>query len=104
MLLNLTNNNHDELIQYHLDCISQSITNFCNLNSLPSELDHIVIQKAVKILAPILAPLEPTIPQAEVGEVKRIQRGDTTIEYATETSILDDIKPQLYRFRKLRLN
>jgi hypothetical protein len=104
MLLNLTNNHHDSLIEYHLNSISQSILNFCNLPSLPIELEHIVINKAVRVLTPLLAAIEPSIPQAEVAEAKKIQRGDTTIEYTTETSILDDIRPQLYRFRKLRLN
>jgi hypothetical protein len=121
LLLNLTNNIHNNLIEYHLNAVSQAILNFCNLSSLPNELEHIVVAKTVKIVTPVIATVEPDIitPPTPTGDIKSIQRGDTKIEYAiipgsvsssnsptidNSKDILDDIKPQLLRFRKMRIN
>ena len=86
LLLNITDNKHDNIILLYLDKISTIVLDYCNVNELSKGLESFVEDKVVSIMKPIV-----TGGTQNTGEIKSISRGDTKIEYnvgeASDTSL-----------------
>ena len=106
LLLNITDNKHDNIILLYLDKISTIVLDYCNVNELSKGLESFIEDKVVSIVKPtIIGGTQNT------GEIKSISRGDTKIEYnvgeAVQTSsnsisLTDSDKKILNTYRKVR--
>ena len=106
LLLNITDDKHDNMILLYLDKISIAVLNHCNVKELNRGLESFVEDKVVSIMKPLV-----TGGTQNTGEIKSISRGDTKIEYnvgeAVQTSsngvdLTDSDKKILNTYRKVR--
>lgn len=106
LLLNITDDKHDNMILLYLDKISTIVLDYCNVNELSLGLQGFIEDKVVSIMKPIV-----TGGTQNTGEIKSISRGDTKIEYnvgeAVQTSsngvsLTDSDKKILNTYRKVR--
>ena len=105
LLLNITDDKHDNIISLYLDKISTIVLDYCNVNELSKGLESFVEDKVVSIMKPLV-----TGGTQNTGEIKSISRGDTRIEYnvgeAVQTSngvnLTDSDKKILNTYRKVR--
>ena len=86
LLLNITDNKHDNIILLYLSKIEAIVIDYCNINELCLGLQSFIEDKVVSIMKPLV-----TGGTQNTGEIKSISRGDTKIEYnvgeASETSL-----------------
>ena len=86
LLLNITDDKHDNIILLYLDKISTIVLDYCNVNELSKGLESFVEDKVASIMKPLV-----TGGTQNTGEIKSISRGDTKIEYnvgeASDTSL-----------------
>ena len=86
LILNITDDKHDNMILLYLDKISTAVLDHCNVKELNRGLESFVEDKVVSIMKPLV-----TGGAQNTGEIKSISRGDTKIEYnvgeASDTSL-----------------
>ena len=106
LLLNITDNKHDNMILLYLSKIEAMVIDYCNINELYLGLQSFIEDKVVSIMKPIVSG-----GTQNTGEIKSISRGDTKIEYnvgeAIQTSsngvsLTDSDKKILNTYRKVR--
>ena len=106
LILNITDNKHDNMILLYLSKIEAIVIDYCNVNELSNGLINFIEDKVVSIMKPIV-----TGGTQNTGEIKSISRGDTKIEYnvgeAIQTSsngvnLTDSDKKILNTYRKVR--
>ena len=105
LILNITDDKHDNIISLYLDKISTIVLDYCNVNELSKGLESFIEDKVVSIMKPLV-----TGGTQNTGEIKSISRGDTKIEYnvgeAVQTSngvnLTDSDKKILNTYRKVR--
>ena len=106
LILNITDNKHDNMILLYLSKIEAIVIDYCNINELCLGLQSFIEDKVVSIMKPIV-----TGGTQNTGEIKSISRGDTKIEYnvgeAIQTSsngvnLTDSDKKILNTYRKVR--
>ena len=85
LLLNITDNKHDNMILLYLSKVETMVVDYCNVNELSNGLINFIEDKVISIMKPIV-----TGGTQNTGEIKSISRGDTRIEYnvgeASDTS------------------
>ena len=103
LLLNITDNKHDNIILLYIDKVEAMILNYCNVNELSRGLESFIEDKVVSIM-------RTTVGQ-NTSEVKSISRGDTKIEYnvgeaiqssSNGVNLTDSDKRILNTYRKAR--
>ena len=101
LLLNITDDKHDNIILLYLSKVETMVVDYCNVNELCPGLESFIEDKVVSIMKPIVTG----------SEIKSISRGDTKIEYnvgeAVQTSsnsigLTDSDKKILNTYRKVR--
>ena len=106
LLLNITDDKHDNMILLYLAKIEAMVIDYCNINELSLGLESFIEDKVVSIMKPAI-----TGGTQNTGEIKSISRGDTKIEYnvgeAVQTSsngvnLTDSDKKILNTYRKVR--
>ena len=105
LILNITDNKHDNMILLYLSKIEAIVIDYCNINELCLGLQSFIEDKVVSIMKPIVSG-----GTQNTGEIKSISRGDTKIEYnvgeAVQTSsgvnLNDSDKKILNTYRKVR--
>ena len=106
LILNITDNKHDNMILLYLSKIEAIVIDYCNINELCLGLQSFIEDKVVSIMKPLV-----TGGAQNTGEIKSISRGDTKIEYnvgeAVQTSsntvnLTDSDKKILNTYRKVR--
>ena len=106
LLLNITDNKHDNIILLYLDKISTIVLDYCNVNELSKGLESFIEDKVVSIMKPTI-----TGGTQNTGEIKSISRGDTRIEYnvgeavqasSNSVNLTDSDKIILNTYRKVR--
>ena len=106
LILNITDNKHDNMILLYLSKIEAIVIDYCNTNELCLGLQSFIEDKVVSIMKPIVSG-----GTQNTGEIKSISRGDTKIEYnvgeAVQTSsngvnLTDSDKKILNTYRKVR--
>ena len=106
LILNITDDKHDNIILLYLSKIEAIVIDYCNINELCLGLQSFIEDKVVSIMKPIV-----TGGTQNTGEIKSISRGDTKIEYnvgeAVQTSsngvnLTDSDKKILNTYRKVR--
>ena len=106
LILNITDNKHDNMILLYLSKIEAIVIDYCNVNELCLGLQSFIEDKVVSIMKPLV-----TGGTQNTGEIKSISRGDTKIEYnvgeAIQTSsngvsLTDSDKKILNTYRKVR--
>ena len=106
LILNITDNKHDNMFLLYLSKIEAIVIDYCNVNELSNGLTSFIEDKVVSIMKPIV-----TGGTQNTGEIKSISRGDTKIEYnvgeAVQTSsngvnLTDSDKKILNTYRKVR--
>ena len=76
LILNITDDKHDNLILLYLAKVETMVVEYCNINELSQGLESFIEDKVVSIVKPII-----TGGTQNTGEIKSISRGDTKIEY-----------------------
>ena len=106
LLLNITDEKHDNMILLYLAKVETMVVDYCNVNELSIGLESFIEDKVVSIMKPTI-----TGGVQNTGEIKSISRGDTKIEYnvgeAVQTSsngvnLTDSDKKILNTYRKVR--
>ena len=106
LILNITDNKHDNMILLYLSKIEAIVIDYCNINELCLGLQSFIEDKVVSIMKPIVSG-----GTQNTGEIKSISRGDTKIEYnvgeAVQTSsngvnLTDSDKKILNTYRRVR--
>ena len=106
LLLNITDEKHDNMILLYLAKVETIVLDYCNVNELCLGLQSFVEDKVISIMKPTI-----TGGTQNTGEIKSISRGDTKIEYnvgeAVQTSsngvnLTDSDKKILNTYRKVR--
>ena len=106
LILNITDNKHDNMILLYLTKVETMVIDYCNINELSLGLESFIEDKVVSIMKPVV-----TGGTQNTGEIKSISRGDTKIEYnvgeAVQTSsnsvnLTDSDKKILNTYRKVR--
>lgn len=85
LILGLTDDKHDKLINLYLDKMTSIVLAYCCLSELAPALESFIEDKVVSIMKGKIngGGSENT------GEVKAISRGDTRIEYNVGEAIAD---------------
>lgn len=90
MLLGIEGTNEDELLTFILESTEQKILNYCNIKSLPAELENVLIEMSANYY------------NTSDGVPSSLQVGDTSVSYRKdEDSIIREYKAQLHRFRRV---
>lgn len=90
MLLGIEGTNEDELLTFILKSTEQKILNYCNIKSLPAELENVLIEMSADYY------------NTSDGVPSILQVGDTSVQYRRdEDSIIREYKGQLHRFRRV---
>ena len=76
LILNITDNKHDNMILLYLSKIETMVIDYCNINELCLGLQSFIEDKVVSIMKPLV-----TGGTQNAGEIKSLSRGDTKIEY-----------------------
>ena len=106
LLLNITDDKHDNMILLYLAKLETMVVDYCNINELCLGLESFIEDKVVSIMKPTI-----TGGTQNTGEIKSISRGDTKIEYnvgeAIQTSsngvnLTDSDRKILNTYRKVR--
>ena len=106
LLLNITDDKHDNKILLYISKLETLILDYCNVNELSKGLESFIEDKVVSIMKPTI-----TGGTQNTGEIKSISRGDTKIEYNVgETvqaslnsfNLTDNDKKILNTYRKVR--
>ena len=83
LLLNITDEKHDNMILLYISKVSTMIVDYCNVNELTEGLESFIEDKVVSIMKPLV-----TGGTQNTGEIKSITRGDTKIEYNVGEAII----------------
>ena len=106
LLLNITDDKHDNMILLFISKVEAMVLDYCNVNELCLGLQSFIEDKVISIMKPLV-----TGGTQNSGEIKSISRGDTKIEYnvgeAVQTSsngvnLTDSDKKILNTYRKVR--
>lgn len=76
LMLNITDDEHDNMIMLYLSKVSTMVVEYCNVNELTGGLESFIEDKVVSIMKPLV-----TGGTQNTSEIKSISRGDTKIEY-----------------------
>ena len=76
LILNITDEKHDNMILLYISKIEAIVIDYCNINELCLGLQSFIEDKVVSIMKPLV-----TGGTQNTGEIKSISRGDTKIEY-----------------------
>ena len=99
--ISVENTEQDALLQFVLDDVTETITNYCNIEEVPEGLNNTAYRMAMDIWrSENLGGAEASVMAME------IKTGDTSTAFANQTSlikdtVLKDYKKQLNRYRKL---
>lgn len=97
-----------EALDYYQALVKQEVKNFCNIDTIPIELNYTVdMRTAGKFLSAKLHAMTGDV--SEMGDISSIQEGDTTVKFANGVSIkvskvnelLNFGLTDLLRFRRL---
>ena len=106
LLLNITDEKHDNMILLYISKVSTMVVDYCNVNELCLGLQSFIEDKVVSIMKPLV-----TGGTQNTGEIKSISRGDTKIEYnvgeavqtsSNSVSLTDSDKKTLNTYRRAR--
>lgn len=103
----------DFILDWQVDTTIQDIKNFCNLEELPAELEHVVTRRCFGSMLEFKLQHEGAEVIGADGDIKSITEGDTSISYDNTLSrgsmvagLIRDAKTygknELYTFRKMR--
>lgn len=76
LILNITDDKHDNLILLYLAKVETMVVDYCNVNELTEGLESFIEDKVISIMKPLV-----TGGTQNTSEIKSISRGDTKIEY-----------------------
>ena len=106
LILNITDDKHDNLILLYLAKVETMVVDYCNVNELTEGLKSFIEDKVVSIMKPLV-----TGGTQNSGEITSISRGDTKIEYnvgeaviatSNGVSLTDSDRKILNTYRKVR--
>lgn len=93
MLLGITDNSQDLIIDFHIQDVTNAILDYCNIPVVPERLETLIISEVVGIM------------KGNNSAVKSIVRGDTEIQYkddAQGTNVLKEVQSRLNAYRKVK--
>lgn len=101
LIVGISDNSKDTLINYYIQSITNDVNNYCNLNAIPSQLEGFIKKKVISILK---------YEMNEYKGIKSIAEGDTKVEVAIENngaesliySLNDNDRRELLPFRKVK--
>lgn len=101
LLLGITDDSKDALLQFCLDDVTETILNYCNIDAIPATLDNTAYRMAMELYRNENFGGS----QAGSGQIASKSAGDTSVSYRDDSgyaaSIMKNHLPQLNRYRKL---
>lgn len=103
LLLGISGEQQDPLLQFTLDDAKDMILAYCNIKELPEELENTAYRMAMELYRNENLGHEETAP----GSVSSISEGDTSTSFNTSVSegykdsLLKDYKAALNRYRRV---
>lgn len=103
LLLGITGEQQDALLQFALDDIEDTICTYCNIEVLPEGLENTAYRMAVELYR----NENPGHEEAAPGSVSSISEGDTSTAFRSSVSegykdsLLKDYKAVLNRYRRV---
>lgn len=97
MLLDITDDSKDNLINYYIDLCVQTLLNMTKLEDLPEQLNYVIERKVVQLMQSGL----------DGQKVTQIDRGDYKVKYEYDSSsnknlfsdMMGELKPYLKKVR-----
>lgn len=86
LLLGITDNAKDALLQFCLDNTTESILNYCNLTELPGGLENTAYRMAMELYRN-----ENFGSQATTGQIASKSAGDVSVSYRDDINYLQSI-------------
>lgn len=91
LMLGLIDDKYDEKIEFYIKRVSKNICMYCNIKEVPLDLEDAIEDKVYNIMTNILASDGVSIDGSVTtptsnNNIKSITRGDTKIEYNTDSS------------------
>lgn len=101
-LLGIEDTSKDDILEFVVENVEETIKNYCNLDKVPIELNSIVIRMAIDLYRNENLGNE----ESSLGSISSISEGDTTVSYRSSASefkdsLLKNYEKQLKRYRKL---
>lgn len=90
MLLTISDISKDDLINYHIEVVTNKILNFTGQDALPTSLQYIVEEIVVDRI------------NGKQRNVKTVNNGTTTIEYSN-TNELQPYEKELSRYKTMKV-
>lgn len=99
IVLGITDTSKDNLINYYINSISSEVMNYCNLKSIPTNLEYFIQSKVISIFR---------YESNEYKGIKSLVEGDVKLEFAIQHngadtmaySLNDEDKKVLRNFRR----
>ncbi|WP_195238666.1 phage head-tail connector protein [Romboutsia sp. 1001285H_161024_C4] len=103
LVLNLTDDSHDELIMYYINKFTNIVLEYCNRDDLNNSLESFIEDKVIEVI-------NHQKSSTNLNGIKSISRGDTKIEYGTNSNnyintsnLSNDDKKIISRFARVKL-
>lgn len=104
-LLGIVDKDKDGLLQFVLDCVTDQVKAYCNIDEIPTGLERIIVRMAADMYRS-----EGYGNEVRDGAVKSVSRGDQSTSFDSSPtgsleggkSILDNYTALLNSYRKLR--
>lgn len=102
-LLGITNNDKDGILTFIIDDVTETIKNYCHVDTVPTGLTNTAYRMAVDLYRNENLGHE----ESALGSVSSISIGDTSTSFKQsvddnfKSTLLKNYTPQLIRFRKL---
>jgi hypothetical protein len=101
LLLGITDESKNDLLQFCLDDVTESVLNYCNLTALPTGLENTAYRMAMELYRN--ENFGSTA--ADNGIIASKSAGDTSVSFRVNTdyteSLLKDYQKQLNKYRRL---
>ena len=103
-LLGITDDSKDFVLQYVIDTVTDMALNYCNIDTLPEQLENIVLAMCMDMYR-----AESLGQETAQGAVKSMTEGDVSVSFGSAYSVVDNpsmaflkgYTAQLDRFRRL---
>lgn len=101
LLLGITDNAKDALLQFCLDDVTEKILNYCNVDTIPVGLENTACRMAIDLFrGENFGSVAP-----DGGLITSQSEGDTSVSYRVNDnyvqSVMKDHRAQLNRYRQL---
>ncbi|WP_182185556.1 phage head-tail connector protein [Pectinatus frisingensis] len=100
--IELADTSRDNILEFIIDDVIENVINYCNIEELPSGLEHTAYRMAIDLYRN-----ENVGNEESAAAVSSIEEGDTTVQFRKsvdedfKNTLLKNYIPQLNRYRRI---